>query len=105
MRSFYVYIVTNKSGTLYIGVTNDLGRRVYEHRQAGLRGFTKRYKIDRLVYYEESSNAISAIEREKQTKGWLRRRKMELITNMNPRWLDLAETWFDEGPDPSLRSG
>ena len=105
MRSYYVYILTNKSGTLYIGVTNDLERRVYEHKHGLPDGFTKKYKLDRLVYYEVAPNARSEIAREKQIKGWVRRKKIELIKSMNLRWRDLAEAWCREGPDPSLRSG
>ena len=97
MRSYYVYMMTNKSGTLYVGVTNDLERRVHEHKHGFLDGFTKKYKMDRLVYYEETPDAWSAIEREKQMKGWIRRKKIELIQSMNPRWLDLAAAWYDEG--------
>ena len=104
MRSYYVYMMTNKSGTLYVGVTNNLERRVYEHKQGLLDGFTKKYKMDRLVYYEETHDVWSAIEREKQIKGWLRKKKIELIREANPRWDDLAATWFGEGPDSSLRS-
>ncbi|MEX0785409.1 MAG: GIY-YIG nuclease family protein [Dehalococcoidia bacterium] len=97
-------MMTNKSGTLYIGVTNDIERRVWEHRTATLDGFTRRYKMDRLVYYEDYPDPSSAIEREKQLKGWLRRKKIELIREANPRWEDLADGWFDEGLDSSLRS-
>ena len=100
-----MYIMTNKSGTLYIGVTNDIERRVHEHKNGANEGFTKRYKMDRLLYYEDYPDPTSAIEREKQLKGWLRKKKIELIREVNPRWEDLAATWFREGPDPSLRSG
>ena len=105
MPSYYVYIPTNKSGTLYVGVTNDLERRVYEHKHGVVDGFTKRYKLDRLVYYDVAPDAQAAIAREKHIRGWMRRRKIELIKSMNPRWRDLAETWYCAGPDPSLRSG
>ena len=97
MRSYYVYLLTNKSGTLYVGVSNDLERRVYEHKHGLLRGFTTKYRLDRLVYYEETSDVSSAIEREKQIKGWVRRKKFELIQSVNPQWTDLAEEWYKQG--------
>jgi putative endonuclease len=96
--------MTNKSGTLYIGVTNNIERRVWEHRTGSKDGFTKRYKMTRLLYCEEYPDAGEAIFREKQLKGWIRRRKLQLIAQANPRWEDLAADWFDEGPDSSLRS-
>jgi putative endonuclease len=93
MRQYYVYILTNKSGTLYVGVTNNLERRVYEHKNHLVEGFTKKYKIHKLVYYEDTSDINEAIIREKQLKGWLRRKKIELIESVNPEWKDLAENW------------
>ena len=92
-RIYYVYILTNRSGTLYVGVTNDLERRMGEHRLAKSSSFTGRYKLDRLVYLEESTDVRAAIEREKQLKGWTRARKIALIAEMNPRWQDLSEDW------------
>ncbi|HEY4708262.1 MAG TPA: GIY-YIG nuclease family protein [Thermodesulfobacteriota bacterium] len=94
MQRYYVYIMTNRSKTLYTGVTNNLERRVFEHKNKQLQGFTSKYKIDRLVYYEETSDILSAIEREKQIKGWLRAKKVELVESMNPGWLDLSAGWF-----------
>lgn len=79
MGQYYVYIVTNRSRTLYTGVTNNLERRVYEHRHGLVRGFTRRYNITRLVYYETSGSIDDAIAREKQIKGWLRSKKISLI--------------------------
>jgi putative endonuclease len=96
--------MTNKSGTLYVGVTNDIERRVWEHRFSTDASFTRRYKMDRLLYYEDYGNVTEAIDREKQLKGWLRRKKIELIREANPAWEDLASDWFDKGPDSSLRS-
>ena len=89
--TYYVYILTNKHNTvLYTGVTKDLGRRVYEHKiHADPNSFTAKYKIDRLVYYEETSDVYAAIEREKQIKSWSRKRKTDLIFEMNPHWVDL----------------
>ena len=92
--SYYVYILTNNSGTLYTGVTNNLERRVYEHKNKFIDGFTKKYDLTRLVYFEEASDINSAISREKEIKGWLRKKKIELIRSLNPRWLDLAQEWF-----------
>jgi len=99
MRQYYVYLMTNRSKTLYLGVTNDLLRRVYEHKQKLIEGFTKKYNITRLVYFEETSDARSAIAREKQIKGWLRQKKITLIERVNPDWKDLAEDWYrDSSP-------
>ncbi len=88
--------MTNRSGTLYTGVTNNLVRRVYEHKNKLIEGFTKKYNIDKLVYFEETQDVKSAITREKQIKGWLRKKKIELITTHNPKWRDLSEEWLDE---------
>ena len=93
-REYYVYIMTNKSRTLYTGVTNDLMRRVYEHKKKLVPGFTSKYNIQYLVYYETTSSIYSAIEREKQIKGWLRSKKIALIASMNPEWKDLSAEWF-----------
>lgn len=94
MKTYYVYIMTNHSGTLYVGVTNDLHRRVWQHKQKLIEGFTKRYNITRLVYYEETTDVRQAIAREKQIKGWLRRKKIALITSANPEWRDLGAGWY-----------
>ena len=89
---YYVYILTNTNNSVvYIGVTNDLKRRVYEHKTELIDGFTKRYHIHKLVYYEEYPDPYSAIKREKQLKGWNRERKNNLIETKNPDWND----WFD----------
>jgi putative endonuclease len=91
-RQFYVYIMTNKGSTvLYTGVTNDLKRRVYEHKEKLADGFTSRYKITKLVYYEVFEDIENAIVREKQIKGGSRQKKMELINTMNEGWRDLYE--------------
>ena len=88
-RQFYVYILTNAARTvLYIGITNDLVRRVYEHREKFVDGFRKRYHLDRLVYYEVLGTAYDAITREKQLKGWTRKRKLDLIQGTNPSLRD-----------------
>ena len=92
-KQFYVYIMTNKSRTLYTGVTNDLERRVYEHKKKLVPGFTAKYNIDRLVYYEATEDVNAAISREKQIKGWLRAKKIALIESVNPVWRDLSLDW------------
>ena len=93
-RSYYVYILTNKNHTtLYTGVTNDLLRRVVEHRQGIRRSFSKRYNLNKLVYYEIYPDIRSAINREKQIKSGSRRRKLALIEDLNPDWNDLFEIW------------
>jgi putative endonuclease len=105
-RQYWVYILANIHHTLYIGVTNNLEARMLEHKQALMPGFTARYGIDRLVYYESTVDVREAIAREKQLKGWLRGKKIDLIKTMNPRWEDLSAAWFEPGvTDPSLRSG
>ncbi|MEP0547998.1 MAG: GIY-YIG nuclease family protein [Rhodothermales bacterium] len=90
MKQYWVYVLTNRSGTLYIGMTNDLVRRVREHKAKRVPGFTRRYNVDRLVYFEEFGEVRDAIQREKQLKGWLRTKKIELIEQANPRWDDLG---------------
>ena len=89
MRTYYVYILASRSRTLYIGVTNSLNRRVREHRDGRI-VTTARYRIERLVYVETTDDVRAAIAREKQLKGWLRKRKLALITATNPGWDDLA---------------
>jgi putative endonuclease len=93
-KQYYVYIMTNRSRTLYTGVTSNLVRRVYEHKNKLVDGFTKKYNITRLVYYESTNEVRPAIAREKQIKGWLRKRKVALIESMNPEWKDLSEEWM-----------
>ncbi len=105
MSQYYVYIMTNRSKTLYTGVTNNIERRVYEHKQKLVEGFTKRYNITKLVYCETTDDVRSAIKREKQIKGWLRSKKVALIESMNPQWADLSGDWYEADPDPSLCSG
>jgi len=93
MKQYYVYILTNKSKTLYTGVTNNLSRRLYEHKNKLIDGFTKKYNIDKLVYYEIYNTPDEAIAREKQIKGWLRKKKVALIESMNKEWMDLSDEW------------
>ena len=92
---YYIYILTNwNNKVLYIGVTNNLERRTYEHKNKMVDGFTKKYNVNKLVYFESTENVKSAIEREKQIKGWLRQRKNELVEEINPQWNDLSEQFL-----------
>ena len=87
---YYVYILTNKSNkVLYTGMTNNLIRRTYEHKNNLVEGFTKKYNVNRLVYYDITNDVNAAIAREKQIKGWNRQKKIDLITEFNPEWKDL----------------
>lgn len=91
---YYVYILANWNNTvIYTGVTNNLERRVYEHKNKLIDGFTKKYNVGKLVYYVVTTDVKSAIEREKQIKGWTRQKKNDLIATMNPTWEDLADKW------------
>ena len=92
-RTYFVYIMSSPSRTLYTGVTNNLERRVFEHKEKKLGSFTARYRVTSLVYYEEFSDIGEAISREKEIKIMLRSRKIELIESMNPEWKDLSEKW------------
>lgn len=86
----YIYLLTNKHKTvLYTGVTSDLIRRIYEHKAKLVKGFTRKYNVEQLVYYEASDNIVLAIEREKQIKGWSRKKKNDLVNTLNPSWDDL----------------
>ena len=93
---FWVYIMASLSGTLYIGITNDLDVRVRQHKAGEIEGFSKKYRCTRLVYFESFDNVLKAISREKQLKGWRRSKKIALIEKMNLRWEDLAEKWGAE---------
>ena len=107
MKSYYVYIIASKSRVIYTGVTNNLERRIYEHKQKLVSGFSSNYNIDRLVYFEEAEDVRVAITREKQIKGWVRSKKVALIESCNPAWQDLNEHWFgktERQADSSLRS-
>ena len=91
---YYVYILTNRDDSvLYIGVTSNLTKRLYEHRNHLADGFTKRYNVHKLVYFEQTTDVNSAIAREKQLKGWTRKKKIDLISKTNPEWIDLSATW------------
>ena len=105
MKTYYVYIMANASRTLYTGVTNNLERRVSEHQRKLIPGFTSQYNITRLVYFEDFGDIRAAISREKQIKGWLRRKKIALIESVNRDWKDLSDEWKHAVQGPSLRSG
>ena len=94
-QGYYVYIMTNKKGgVLYTGVTNNLIRRIYEHKRKLVPGFTSKYNLTKLLLYEETPDVHVAITREKQIKGWLRKKKVDLIESQNPDWKDLSEEWY-----------
>jgi putative endonuclease len=95
MRRYYVYIMASKSRVLYIGITNNLHRRVWEHKNNANPGFTSKYRIHRLVYFESFKYVGNAIAREKRLKSWLREKKVALIRSSNPTWEDLSESRFD----------
>jgi putative endonuclease len=99
MSEYYVYIMSNHSRTLYTGVTNDLERRVWEHKTKSAKGFTKRYNVNQLVYFESTDDIAAAIEREKEIKGWVRRKKVALVHAANPTWEDLSAEWMDPPTD------
>lgn len=100
---FYVYILANKNNTtLYIGVTNDLERRIYEHKSGIYKGFSQKYKTKKLVYFEMFENTEEAISREKQLKNWRREWKEDLIKEKNLHWKDLSLSWFDDENRVSL---
>ena len=93
MKAYFVYIMTNKGrSVLYTGLTNSLMRRVWQHRKGEISGFTRRYNANRLVYYEQFNDVRNALAREKQIKGWTRRKKEDLIATKNPKWTDFAVT-------------
>ena len=94
MTDYYVYIMTNPSRMLYTGVTNDLQRRIQTHKAKASPGFTSQYNITQLAYFEGTLSRAGAIAREKQIKGWLRRKKLALIESTNPEWQDLSASWY-----------
>ena len=93
-RHYYVYMLASKTRRLYVGMTNDLTRRVWQHRTKAIEGFTSKYNIVRLVWYETTSQVVDAIAREHQIKSWRREKKIELIEAENPGWVDLARDWY-----------
>ena len=93
-RQYYVYMLASKTRRLYVGMTNDLHRRVLQHRTKAIEGFASKYNIERLVWYEATSQVLDAIAREKHIKGWRRQKKIEVIEEDNPGWTDLASDWY-----------
>ena len=93
-RSYCVYIMGSLSGTLYVGVTGNLHKRVFEHKFHRGAGFTHKYDVERLLYWESFDDVLNAIDREKQLKGWRRSKKIALIESVNPQWLDLSREWY-----------
>lgn len=91
MKSYFLYILASKTGSLYIGVTNNLSKRIFEHKNKSIPGFTSKYNIDRLMFYQEFQRVEEAIEMEKKLKGWNREKKLNLIREFNPETKDLAE--------------
>jgi putative endonuclease len=92
-RTYCAYIVASRAGALYIGMCNNIERRMLEHKSGEFEGFASKYRCDRLVYFESFDDVRKAIDREKQLKGWRREKKIRLIEKLNPRWQDLAEKW------------
>jgi putative endonuclease len=91
-KHFYVYLLTNwNNRVMYVGVTNDLQRRLYEHKNKLVKGFTEKYSVDKLVYFEQTNDVISALAREKEIKKWRREKKDKLVVSINPEWKDLSE--------------
>jgi putative endonuclease len=106
MKSFFVYMMTNKSrAVLYTGLTNSLMRRVWQHQNGAIEGFTKNYRTNRLVYYACFNHPRDAIAREKEIKGWRRAKKNALVETMNPKWVDLSPMLFQHMRGSSRRSG
>ena len=93
-KTYCVYLLTNwNNQVMYVGVTNNLGRRIYEHKNKLVEGFTKKYNVDELVYFETTNDVLAAIEREKQIKKWRREKKNQLVVGTNPEWKDLSSEW------------
>ena len=91
-KAYYVYLLTNwNNKVMYVGITNDLERRIYEHKEKVVKGFTEKYNVNKLVYYEQTSDITAALNREKEIKKWRREKKNILVVNTNPLWRDLSE--------------
>jgi putative endonuclease len=107
----FIYILASQSRVLYTGITSDLRRRVYQHKNGLIPGFTRQYAVNRLMYFESTHHIRAAIERERQIKSWRREKKLRLVESVNAGWLDLSSDWFSEtdgpgpSPSPSLREG
>jgi len=101
MKTYFVYVMSNESKMIYVGVTNSMRHRVALHKKKLVAGFTQRYNLYKLVHYETFPDIRRAIAREKQLKGWLRTKKVALIVSHNPNWNDLAADWFVKSPEPA----
>ena len=101
-RHYYVYVLGSYSGTLYIGVTGNLRKRVWQHKEGTTDGFTKRYEVTRLLYFESFHEVLNAIAREKQLKGWTRAKKIALLEKRNPKWEDLSRDWYSANDEELL---
>jgi len=95
VKTYYLYIMASKTGTLYVGFTSDIKQRVYQHKNHLLPGFTDKYNLERLLYIETFGDAFSGIRREKQIKAWRREKKVRLIDSANPKWDDLSAEWYE----------
>lgn len=104
-KTYSVYIMGSLSGTLYIGMTGNLRKRVFEHKFHRIEGFTDKYLVERLLYYESFDEVVRAINREKQLKGWRRSKKIALIESLNPHWVDLARGWFPRMSESEASEG
>jgi len=94
-KSYYVYLITNQNNkVLYTGVTSNLERRIYEHKNKLVKSFTEKYNVNKLVYFEQTSDVYSALNREKEIKGWLRIKKNKLVESTNAAWSDLSDDWY-----------
>ena len=94
-KSYYVYLITNQNNkVLYTGITSNLERRIFEHKNKLVKGFTEKYNVNKLVYFEQTSDVYSALNREKEIKGWLRIKKNELVESKNAAWNDLSDDWY-----------
>ena len=93
-RRYYVYLLTNwNNRVMYVGVTNNIARRIYEHKYKLVQGFTAKYNVNKLVYFEETGDVVTALAREKEIKKWRREKKDNLVISMNPEWADLSTEW------------
>ena len=104
MRQFFVYIMAGQARRLYVGVTSDLRRRVWQHREGAFSAFTSEYRVTRLVYFESAADIRSAVAREKELKAWPRARKIRLVEGDNPGWQDLSDGWFERQATRSVEA-
>ncbi|MCS7067522.1 MAG: GIY-YIG nuclease family protein [Meiothermus sp.] len=100
MKTYWVYILASHKRVLYVGMTSNIAKRMYEHRHKPTGGFTARYNVNQLVYFEQTNQVEEAIRREKQIKGWRREKKLELIRTFNPHWRDFSQLFLSEQPKP-----